>query len=94
MNAAMRWIVWGTIPLGTLAGGALATVFSLRTALFVGAIGDLPTFLWVLFSPLRGMREMPEPIAAPTASQAELAGGVIEPAPLIAEPGPPAPADV
>jgi MFS family permease len=94
MNAAMRWIVWGTIPLGTLAGGALATVFSLRTALFVGAIGDLPTFLWVLFSPLRGMREMPAPIAAPTASQAELAGGVIEPAPLIAEPGPPAPADV
>ena len=42
MNAAMRWIVWGTIPLGTLLGGALAQVFTLRTALFVSAIGGDP----------------------------------------------------
>ena len=59
MNAAMRWIVWGTIPIGTLAGGALGQLFSLRLALFVGAIAVMPTFLFVLFSPLRGMREMP-----------------------------------
>jgi MFS family permease len=89
MNAAMRWIVWGTIPLGTLAGGALATVFTLRTALFVGAIGELPTFLWVATSQrLRHLREMPEPVTPPTASEAELEGGLVEPAPLIVEPGP------
>ena len=57
MNAAMRWIVWGTIPLGTLLGGALGQVFTLRTALFVSAIGGIPTFLLVLFSPLRHMHD-------------------------------------
>jgi MFS family permease len=93
MNAAMRWIVWGTIPLGTLAGGALATAFTLRTALFVGAIGSMPTFLLVLFSPLRSMRDMPPPLTQPTAAQAEMEGGLIEPAPMITEPGPAAPAD-
>ena len=43
MNASMRWIVWGTIPLGSLAGGAIATAYGLRTALWVGAIGALFT---------------------------------------------------
>jgi MFS family permease len=93
MNAAMRWIVWGAIPLGTLAGGVLATAFTLRTALFIGAIGELPAFLWVFTSPLRTLREMPEPITPPTASAAELEGGLVEPAALIVEPGPPAPVD-
>ena len=81
MNAAMRWIVWGTIPLGTLLGGALAQVFTLRAALFVGAIGSLPIFLLVLFSPLRHMHDMPAAITPPTAAQAELEGGIIEPMP-------------
>jgi MFS family permease len=93
MNAAMRWIVWGTIPIGTLLGGVVATAFSLRTALFAGALIGAPTFLFVLFSPLRTMREIPKELAGPTPSQAEMDGGLIEPAPLISEPGPPAPAD-
>ena len=85
MNAAMRWIVWGTIPLGTLAGGGLAQTFGLRTALWVGAVGGLPTFLWVLLSPLRSIREMPAPVIEPTPAEAELAGGLVEGTPL---PGP------
>ncbi len=82
MNAAMRWIVWGTIPLGTLAGGALAQATSLHTALWVGAVLGTPTFLWVLLSPLRSIREMPEPVAEPTPAQAELEGGLVEGTPL------------
>jgi MFS family permease len=82
MNAAMRWIVWGTIPLGTLAGGALAQATSLHTALWVGALLGTPTFLWVLLSPLRSIREMPEPVAEPTPAQAELEGGLVEGTPL------------
>ena len=85
MNAAMRWIVWGTIPLGSLAGGAIAQAFTLRDALWVGAIGGAPTFLWVLLSPLRSIVTMPEPAIEPTQAQAELAGGVVEGVPL---PGP------
>jgi MFS family permease len=37
MNASRRWIVWGTIPLGSLLGGALSAWIGLRTTLFVGA---------------------------------------------------------
>jgi MFS family permease len=82
MNAAMRWIVWGTIPLGTLLGGGLATWFSLRTALWVGAIGQLFAFLPVLFGGIPGIREMPEPVVEPTPARAELEGGLVEGAPL------------
>jgi len=82
MNAAMRWIVWGTIPLGTLAGGAIAQATSLHTAIWVGAILATPTFLWVLLSPLRSIKEMPEPVVEPTPAQAELEGGLVEGAPL------------
>ena len=88
MNAAMRWIVWGTIPLGTLAGGALASEFGLRAALWIGSIGAIPTFLFVAFSPVRAVREMPEPVVEPTPGQAEMAGGIVEPAPMVVEPGP------
>jgi MFS family permease len=84
MNAAMRWIVWGTIPLGSLAGGLMASAYSLKTALWVGAIGELFTFLPVLGS-VRRIGEMPEPVAEPTPAQAELEGGLVEGTPL---PGP------
>ena len=74
MNATMRWIVWGTIPLGTLAGGAIATAYGLRTALWVGGIGALFSFLPVLLSSVRSIREMPEPMAEPTPID-----GIVEP---------------
>ena len=85
MNAAMRWIVWGTIPLGTLTGGAIGEAVGLRAAMWVGAIGGIPVFLWVLLSPVRSIRTMPEPVVEPTPAEAELAGGLVEGMPL---PGP------
>jgi MFS family permease len=89
MNAAMRWIVWGTIPLGTLLGGGLATWFSLRTALWVGGIGNTLAILPIALSSVLQVREMPEPVVEPTPGQAEFDGGVIEPHPI---PTPPSPA--
>ena len=62
MNSVMRFIVWGTIPLGTLAGGALATWLGLREAIVIGGIGTTVSVLWIIFSPQRHLREMPEPI--------------------------------
>jgi MFS family permease len=61
MNATMRFIVWGTIPIGALIGGALGGVIGLQNTIWVGAIGSFVGFLPVLFSPVRGLREMPEP---------------------------------
>jgi MFS family permease len=85
MNAAMRWVVWGTIPLGSLTGGAVATWRGLHSALWVGAIGGLVPFIPVAFSSVRKIREMPAPVEEPTPAQAELQGGLIEGVPL---PGP------
>jgi MFS family permease len=57
MNSVMRFLVWGTIPAGTLLGGALATWIGLRETLFIGAIGTCLAFLPVAISPVRTLRE-------------------------------------
>ena len=61
MNSVMRFLVWGPIPLGALVGGAIATSFGLRTALVVGAVGGFTSTLPIIFSPIRKLKEMPEP---------------------------------
>jgi MFS family permease len=78
MNSVMRFIVWGTIPLGGLAGGALASGIGLKSTLIVSGIGCCLPFLPVLFSPVRSIREMPEP--------ADEAAAVL--GPLVSDAGP------
>jgi MFS family permease len=58
MNASRRFVVWGVIPLGGVLGGALASTFGLRTALWVGAVGQLVSFFPLLPSPLRRIRDV------------------------------------
>jgi MFS family permease len=79
MNATMRWIVWGTIPLGALLGGVLGEWWSLRGALWVGAIGGATSFLPVLLTSVRSIKEMPKPVDEPLPMQADAAGGLVEP---------------
>jgi MFS family permease len=59
MNATMRFIVWGTIPIGELSGGILASVFGLVPAIAVGAVGGMFGFVPLLLSPMRSVREIP-----------------------------------
>jgi Transmembrane secretion effector len=59
MNATLRWLVWGTMPLGGLLGGTLGATVGVRAALLVAAMGSTVSFLWVFCSPLRWMRELP-----------------------------------
>ncbi len=70
MNASMRFMVWGTMPFGAILGGALATWIGLRPTLFVGAIGGTLAGLWVLFSPVRGVRTMPTHVEEQTPAEA------------------------
>lgn len=56
MNASMRFLVWGTMPLGGLLGGALGSTIGVRNAILVSAIGSCLAFLWVFCSPLRTLR--------------------------------------
>jgi MFS family permease len=65
MNASRRFIVWGTIPLGALVGGAIAAATDLRTAIWVGTIGNSLAFLPVLFSPVRSLERVPEQTPSP-----------------------------
>jgi hypothetical protein len=60
MNASRRFVVWGTIPLGSLVGGGLARWIGLRPTLFAGAAGASFCFLFMLFSPLRHIRRLPD----------------------------------
>ncbi|HEY4190117.1 MAG TPA: MFS transporter, partial [Candidatus Limnocylindrales bacterium] len=61
MNATMRFIVWGTIPLGAIIGGALGDIIGLHATIWVGAIGGLVAFLPVALSSVREIVTMPEP---------------------------------
>ena len=68
LNASRRFLVWGVIPLGALAGGALASVFGLRATLFVGAIGIAFAVVPILLSPLRSLGPGQSPVSASASS--------------------------
>jgi MFS family permease len=59
MNASVRFIVWGTTPLGALLGGWLGHAWGVVPALWVAAAGTLVSTLPVVLSPLIRMRELP-----------------------------------
>ncbi len=62
MNATMRFLVWGTIPVGSIIGGLVATAVGVHDAIWIGAFGSCLPFLSVLLSPVRSLRRMPEPL--------------------------------
>ncbi|MET8908522.1 MFS transporter [Micromonospora sp. NPDC004551] len=61
VNAAFLWICYGAIPLGALVGGVLGTRLGLRPALLVCVLGMWSAALFVVFSPLRRMRDFATP---------------------------------
>jgi MFS family permease len=65
MNAAVRWVVWGTLPLGGVLGGVLGTWLGVRATLWIAFTGSWAAGWWVYFSPLRGMRDVLEVDRAP-----------------------------
>ena len=58
MNAAIRWVVWGTIPVGALLGGVLGTLAGVRATLWIAYAGSWAAGWWVFFSPLRRQRDL------------------------------------
>jgi MFS family permease len=82
MNSVMRFLVWGTIPLGSLTGGALASTVGLRETLFVGAAGGMLSVLPIVFSRAqRTLGAIPEPEPEPTPGPGDLA--TVQPAPAV-----------
>lgn len=59
VNASNRFIVWGTIPLGSFIGGILGQLLGLRLTITIAALGIVTSFLWVYFSPVVKLKEQP-----------------------------------
>ena len=59
MNASVRFIVWGVMPLGGLVGGWLGHALGVLPTLWVAAAVTALSVLPVVVSPLLGMRELP-----------------------------------
>jgi MFS family permease len=55
-----RTVNYGIRPVGAVLGGWLGTIIGVRPALWVATIGALLGVVWVLLSPLRTMRDLPE----------------------------------
>jgi MFS family permease len=64
MNATMRTIVWGTIPLGAFLGGIMATSVGVVPTLVVGILISGGASLWIALGPTIKLKEQPEPVKA------------------------------
>jgi MFS family permease len=62
VNSSMHLLFHGVLPLGGLAGGAIAQAVGVRQALLIGATGVLLSTMWLVFSPVGRMRELPHDI--------------------------------
>ena len=61
MNATVRTIIWGTMPIGALVGGVIGSAYGLLPAMYIGiAFATLAGF-WILLGPIR-LRVQPEPV--------------------------------
>lgn len=62
MNASIRFVVWGVMPLAALASGLLSERFGLVPVIWIGTAGSFLAAAPVLFSPLLGMRKLPSQV--------------------------------
>jgi MFS family permease len=60
VSGAYMVVNYGVRPLGALVGGALGSWIGLRPTLWIATAGALAGFLWLLPSPVLGLRTLPE----------------------------------
>lgn len=77
MNASMRFMVWGTLPIGAAIGGALGGAVGLRATLFIGAAGQCLAWIPPALSPVWRLRTIADAEAEEQALAAARDGGVV-----------------
>jgi MFS family permease len=63
MNATMRTIVWGTIPLGAFLGGILGSIIGIIQTIVLGGILGTAASLWIVLGPVIRLRVQPAPVS-------------------------------
>ncbi|MDL9979519.1 MFS transporter [Microbacterium sp. ASV49] len=59
MNASVRFVVWGVMPIASLLAGLLGTWLGIVPTMWIGAIGQLASALFVVIGPFWLMRTLP-----------------------------------
>ena len=62
MNATVRTVIWGTIPIGALIGGIIGSTYGIVPALYTGIAVSLFAGLWILLGPIR-LRVQPDAVS-------------------------------
>ena len=60
MNATMRAIASGALPVGAFVGGILGTEFGIVQTIIIGGLISLLPVLFIMLSPLRRLQEIPQ----------------------------------
>jgi hypothetical protein len=58
-SGSMRFITWGTLPLGGLLGGLCGEWLGLQPTLLIAGLGGLAACGWLVFTPLHTIRTQP-----------------------------------
>ncbi len=64
MNATMRTIVWGTIPIGSFVGGILGAHIGVVQTIVLGGAVSVSAGAWILGGPAIRLREQPAQVSA------------------------------
>jgi MFS family permease len=64
MNATIRTIIWGTIPVGAFIGGILGTSIGMVQTILLGGILSVLSALWILLGPVIRLKQQPTPVMA------------------------------
>ena len=70
MNASIRFVVWGVMPVAGLLAGIVSTSTGVIPVVWVGMAGSLLASAFVVFSPLLTMKKLPDAIVEEAADVA------------------------
>jgi tellurite resistance protein TehA-like permease len=60
MNASVRFVVWGVMPISALLAGVIGTWLGVVPALWIAAFGQLFSCLFVVIGPFWTMHDLPD----------------------------------
>jgi MFS family permease len=77
MNGTIRFLIWGTIPIGTFLGGISGSAIGIRPTLLIAGVGFLVCCLPLFISAIPGLSQLADADASgaggPTTTQVDLA---------------------